>query len=629
MIKYLWCIWAVLSFLVLTSEGADVTLRYSTTAASVRFGWGGGIPGTITLPITNSGTATLTALEWLRPDGGYGSLSTDGDQPVLAGWPGGGTGPRAGPRYSVGPLAAGASGSTVVGLTVYEPPTWGSTVTGAGTLSTSWTARATFAGGVVRNYTVPFSMSVTLDGQYGVGGSMTPSTFTLPTLTVSNLAPTSSVGIVGFPGPPTFLDVSGPGWSGSLLSNGSTPVWHTGMITASTPDGSVFNVATPSGAPVGSGTVVYNGSGYFELLITCSAPAVTGTVDVVGSPETAGAAVVTLPGGETANITIPSSGAVTVLVEDPEAVVDGGEVTVTRNGQVVGKATIHKDAYGSFAESVVTAGEGDAAADDPNDGVFELDVVSYADGSTDYFVEIDGVKYTPEGGGTVVGDPVNGTRAKLKVKIPNSAGGVDESQYTWKATGQFDDKAVRDYTVVVGKTPDVPNVVPNVEVPGTVIVNGFHQGDVIVNGVPSGGQTPVTPPGSYVPDPEEIDYAKMRASVRDGVSDALKVAGNGLGGSAKLSTVQGEAGRSAGALGAKSLGQIGEAFSGLSAPGVTSFSTASPTFTVTLPVLGSVVLDSSVYGIWPGILRQMTLALVVWLSIVASFGIVKSGFAGK
>jgi len=385
-------------------------------------------------------------------------------------------------------------------------------------------------------------------------------------------------------------------------------------------DGALVTVKQ-SGTVIGSGNIVKDTFGNFDLAITATGIPTAGVLTVTWPSLFNGqAAVLKQTSQPDTNITL--SGASYTANFLPASVVPQGTVfSVLVNAVVVGVGTVVYNPQGSWAVNIQLQGQTDL---NPgiNEALFVLDLAAYNGAPLVLVLVVDGVEYSVK---NVVGDVNTGVRTVESYRLPNPTGALNGKQYAWKITGTDGTNIYQGVTIATGITPsvhqlDVGNVAASYSfrVDNSATINGNLPNPQAENTYDPTAP-PVHDPGAT---PEEVaaetkrveskrdEYEAVNKAINDALNNSTKanaslpgvgqgVEGGKLGATAvKTATTTVDGAISAAGQGAgKSVG----GWSGTSA------------LQISLAGLGTIELDPGNYGIAPGIIRAVALMALLWV----------------
>jgi hypothetical protein len=397
----------------------------------------------------------------------------------------------------------------------------------------------------------------------------------------------------------------------NLVLNSTTP--------ASYADGSAVLIKQGS-ATIGSGTIVKDASGNFNLAITATGIATQGTLTVTWPAYLNGQTMQIQEGvGTPYNVTLNGASYVGSYV--PHSALANGTTIVGRiNGKVVGSGVVVYNPE-NWAINMVLQGSTDLTQN-ANEALFVLDLASYNTSPLVLTLEVDGVSYSV---GNVVGDVNNGVRTQQLYRIANPTGLLNGKKYAWKITGVDGSNIYQAVTIASGITPakitsDGASYAASYgfRVDNSGTINGNAPNPQAANTYDPSAP-PVSPPGSS---PEVVaaevkrvaDKKDSYEAVNKAVGDAVNK--SNVGDAAAPGVGQGTAG---GALAASSskvaMGAVEAAISGIGASQYVPVGTWSgvSALAITLPGAGTIHLDSTDYGIAPAVLRAVVLMGLLWM----------------
>lgn len=433
------------------------------------------------------------------------------------------------------------------------------------------------------------------------------------------------------------------GFSGSLASGtfaAGSHVLFTTALPATISNGAVYEVKK-YGVLIGSGTVVKDGFGNFDLAFNAVGLPPAGILNVLGSVELIGSGSVKIEGETDQVMEFTEADAVdfTRTYTDGTEVADGSAVTVYIDRAAgapsnlppqipVGRGRIvHNPDHSWTCNIYCRPGGADAG---PGEVKFELDISSYCPGALNIVLLIDGVPFQADH--TLVGgNQVTGQTTKVTAILPNETGALNDKTYEWQISGTVDGAPVAGKAVAAGRTPpETFTLVGDIGDPQ----RSFVMSDAATVGtarpssdVAENDYDPEEPP----PPGETPEEAEKREQKKDDYESTRKAVEDALNASGKDTTAppSGEAGATAGRA-------VGDSISGASRfgdlakeskqQGVVNWAGAN-TLNISLPGLGTLELDASNYGSGATVLRVLGLMALLFFYWKFSLAVARDSLA--
>lgn len=463
--------------------------------------------------------------------------------------------------------------------------------------------------GVAKTVPITFSLRTRW---FAMGASITPAQFDVGNIPLAEAPPVGTIKLdsdAASAGPALvrFLGTD----TGITILPGMQTIYTTSTPSA-VPDGSVIEIIR-DGVTLLSQAITKEPSGSFDYTLILTAPPPVGKINVTVMPEIQQELTLWVAGIQVDAFT-PLGGtepATWNSVIDPASTFPDGALVVVRttvNGEQVdvGQGVVTYAVNGAWEVNITAKG---ARPSEPGPGevLAELDLTAYDVSGLLIYAKIDGALTLIDN--IAAGSPVEGVRRICSYRVNNEDGHLSGKTIEFVASGVVDGKLVNEMSLASVLVPQGQLVSTDPE----VWDRSAKVGASAVVGTPGPSPKPDNPF-----DPENPSEAQERIddynTMRKAIEDALK------GGHAQAPTSD-AASQSRGTAAGTAIGALSKAGAGLAnlfqKPPVGAI-TGTSALSITLPQLGTIVWDPADWNPWPGIIRAIALAALLWHYLIVN-----------